>query len=32
MLRPNPTDNQGIRFLLPEVRAGARWEDCHGED
>mgnify|MGYP001047159295 FL=1 len=21
----NPTDNQGVRFLLPEVRRGVRW-------
>ncbi len=27
----NPTDNQGIRFLLPQVRAGERWEDHHGD-
>lgn len=27
MLWLNPTDNQGIRFLLPQVRAGARWEE-----
>jgi hypothetical protein len=31
MLWLNPTDNQGVRFLLPEVRAGDRWED-HYED
>ena len=31
MLWLNPTDNQGIRFLLPEVRAGERWEDHHGD-
>jgi tetratricopeptide (TPR) repeat protein len=29
MLWLNPTDNQGIRFLLAEVRAGERWEDRH---
>ena len=23
----NPTDNPGIRFLLPQIRAGERWED-----
>ena len=28
MLWLNPTDNQGIRALLPNVRAGGRWEDC----
>jgi hypothetical protein len=27
MLWLNPTDNQGIRFLFAEVRAGERWED-----
>jgi hypothetical protein len=27
MLWLNPTDNQGIRFLLSEVRAGEQWED-----
>jgi hypothetical protein len=23
----NPTDNQGARALLPDVRAGRRWDD-----
>ncbi len=27
MLWLNPTDNQGVRFLLPDVHAGERWED-----
>lgn len=27
MLWLNPTDNQGVRFLLPQVRAGERWEE-----
>ncbi len=27
----NPSDNQGIRFLLPQVLAGERWEDHHEE-
>lgn len=27
MLWLNPSDNQGVRFLLPAVRAGERWED-----
>ena len=27
MLWLNPTDNQGIRFLLFQIRAGERWED-----
>jgi hypothetical protein len=26
MLWMNPSDNQGIRFLVPAVRAGQRWE------
>ena len=30
MLWLNPSDNQGIRFLLPEVQAGERWENRHG--
>jgi hypothetical protein len=32
MLRLNPVDNQGARFLLPEVRPGVRWEDSCGKD
>ena len=31
MLWLNPTDNQGGRFLLFEVRAGERWEDHYGD-
>lgn len=31
MLWLNPTDNQGIRFVLPQIRAGEGWEDHHGE-
>jgi len=31
MLWLNPSDNQGVRFLLPQVRAGDQWEDHHGE-
>ena len=31
MLWLNPTDNQGIRFLLPQVRAGECWEDHRGD-
>lgn len=27
MLWLNPTDNQGVRFLLPEIRSGESWED-----
>jgi len=30
MLWLNPSDNQGIRFLLPQIRGGERWEDRHG--
>jgi tetratricopeptide (TPR) repeat protein len=28
MLWFNPSDNQGVRFLINEVRAGTPWEDC----
>jgi hypothetical protein len=28
MLGLNPSDNQGVRFLLPDVRAKRAWEDC----
>ena len=31
MLWLNPTDNQGVRFLLADLRAGERWGDRHGE-
>ena len=31
MLWLNPSDNQGVRFLVGEVRARLRWEDQHGE-
>ena len=27
MLRLNPSDNQGVRFLLTEVRAKKAWQD-----
>ncbi len=27
MLWLNPADNQGIRFLLPQIRAGEPWKD-----
>jgi hypothetical protein len=30
MLSMNPSDNQGVRFILPEVRSGSGWEDHHG--
>ncbi len=26
LLRLNPSDNQGVRFVLPEVRRGERWK------
>lgn len=28
MLWLNPSDNQGVRFLLDEVKAKSAWEDC----
>lgn len=28
----NPSDNQGVRFLLDGVRAKIAWEDCKDED
>jgi hypothetical protein len=28
MLWLNPSDNQGVRFLLPDVRARRAWKDC----
>jgi tetratricopeptide (TPR) repeat protein len=31
MLWLNPSDNQGARFLLNEVRAGFGWADCYGK-
>jgi hypothetical protein len=30
MLRQNPSDNQGARFLLDDLRRGARWEQLEG--
>jgi tetratricopeptide (TPR) repeat protein len=27
MLWLNPPDNQGVRFLLPDIQAGISWED-----
>ena len=26
MLRMNPSDNQGVRFLIQDIRAGREWE------
>jgi hypothetical protein len=31
MLWLNPTDNQGVRFLIDDVRAGRDWRDSGGE-
>ena len=31
MLWLNPSDNQGIHFLVGDVRSRLRWEDQHGE-
>lgn len=31
MLQFNPMDNQGVRFLIPEVRERIAWEDRRGE-
>ena len=28
----NPSDNQGVRFILDEVRAKIAWEDSKDED
>jgi hypothetical protein len=27
MLRLNPNDNQGVRFLIPDIDAGLTWEE-----
>ena len=32
MLWLNPSDNQGVRFVLPEVRAKRVWEDFAAEE
>lgn len=32
MLWLNPTDNQGIRFMLPLIRAGERWDEHYGAE
>jgi hypothetical protein len=31
MLWLNPSDNQGIRFLIEDVKAGTAWEECHDD-
>jgi len=31
MLRLNPSDNQGVRFLIDEVKAKTAWEDRENE-
>ena len=28
----NPSDNQGVRFLLEDIRARSPWEDCREDD
>jgi len=32
MLWLNPSDNQGVRFMIDEVRTGKAWEECQYED
>jgi hypothetical protein len=32
MLWMNPSDNQGVRFILPEVRAKRDWQDYTDEE
>jgi tetratricopeptide (TPR) repeat protein len=32
MLWLNPSDNQGVRFLIDEVKAKIPWEECQEED
>jgi hypothetical protein len=32
MLWMNPSDNQGVRFILPEVRARRDWQDYTDEE
>ena len=32
MLWLNPTDNEGVRFLIEDVRAGTAWEEREGDD
>jgi len=31
ILRLNPPDNQCVRFLLPDIRAGKAWEENRGD-
>ncbi len=31
MLWLNPSDNQGVRFLIEDVRAKRAWEECEDE-
>ena len=32
MLRLNPNDNQGVRFLIPDMDAGLTWEESMARD
>ena len=32
MLRLNPNDNQGIRFLIPAIEEGKTWEEFEAEE
>ena len=32
MLWLNPSDNQGVRFMINEVKAGIPWEECQEEE
>ena len=32
MLRLNPNDNQGVRFLIPDLDAGLTWEESMARD
>lgn len=32
MLWLNPSDNQGVRFLTDDVKAGIAWEECQEDD
>lgn len=32
MLELNPNDNQGIRFIIPAIKAGKSWEEFMKEE
>lgn len=32
MLWLNPSDNQGVRFLIEDVKAGTAWEECQEDE